>query len=110
MGAYDALTQRWFVEMLQDYGSFETNLSTLGVDVYYTSLLEQVADLREEVEDNQKLLVAMGDADLFGRFKELSSQDVADSIEAAFREAGSNLDEAMVTSAYQDAMRQAAMA
>lgn len=40
----------------------------------------------------------------------MSTQEVADSIEAAFREAGSDLDEEIVRVAYQNAMQQAAMA
>ena len=66
-------------------------------------------DLREEIEDNQVLLTALKDASLYRQYKEMSAREVADSIEAAFREAGIGMDEAVVTAAYQDAMRQAAM-
>ena len=95
---------------LQDYGTFETNLSTLGVDIYYTSLLDQVAELRGEIEDNQDLIIATGDIGLFRQYKEMSAKEIADSIESAFREAGSDLDEETVRTVYQSAMRQAAMA
>ncbi len=110
MSVYDTLSSEWFIEKLQDYGTFETTLSTQGVDVYYTSLLEQVNDLRSEIEDNQALLIAIGDAELFRKYKEMSAKEVADSIESAYREAGRDLDEETVTAAYQNAMRQAAMA
>lgn len=110
MGVYDTLSSGWFVEKLQDYGTFETKLTTAGVDVYYLSLMDQVADLRSEIEDNQTLIVAIGDPELFRQYKEISAKEVADSIEAAFREAGSDLDEETVTAAYQHAMQQAAMA
>lgn len=109
MDAYETLQSRWFVETVQDYASFETHLDTLQIDVYYATLLGQVADLREEVLDNQKLIVAMGDLSLFRQFETLSNKDISDKIEAAFREAGDGLDEATVTSAYQDAMRLAAI-
>lgn len=55
MSVYDKLSSPWFIEMLQDYAMFETKLNTLGVDVYYLSLVEQIRDLREKVEDNQEL-------------------------------------------------------
>ena len=110
MSVYDALSSEWFIEKLQDYGTFETKLSTQGVDVYYKSLLDQVADLRSEIEDNQALIVAIGDAALFRQFKEMSAKEVADSIESAYREAGCDLDEETVRAAYQNAMQQAAMA
>lgn len=110
MSVYDTLSSKWFIEMLQDYGMFETKLSTLEVDIYYISLLDQVADLKSEIEDNQTLMIALGNAELFRRFKEMSAKEVADSIESAYREAGSDLDEKIVRVAYQNAMQQAAMA
>lgn len=110
MSVYDTLSSKWFIEKLQDHGSFETKLSTLGVDIYYISLLDQVADLRDEIEDNQALLVAIGDIELFRQFKELSTKEVTDTIEAAYLEAGSDLDEKIVRTAYKTAMQQAAMA
>ncbi len=110
MSVYDTLSSEWFVEKLQDYGMFEAKLSTLGVDIYYISLLDQVADLRSEIEDNQALIIALGDIERFRQFKEMSAREVADSIELAYREAGSELDEETVIKAYQNAMQQAAMA
>ncbi len=110
MSVYDTLFSEWFIEKLQDYGTFETKLSTQSVDVYYTSLLDQVADLRSEIEDNQALMIAIGDLELFRQFKEMSAKEVADSIESAYREAGRDLDEETVKAAYQDAMQKAAMA
>lgn len=110
MSVYDTLSSQWFIEKLQDYGMFEAHLSTLNVDVYYISLLNQVADLRSEIEDNQALIIAIGDMELFRQYKEMSSKEIADTIESAFREAGSDLDEETVTTAYQDAMQLAAIA
>lgn len=64
MSVYDKLSSPWFIEMLQDYAMFETKLDTLGVDVYYLTLVEQIRDLREKVEDNQELIIALGDIEL----------------------------------------------
>ena len=110
MGVYDTLSSKWFVEKIQDYGIFETNLDTFGVDMLYISLMDQVNDLREEIQDNQVLIIALGDAELFRQYKELSEKEIADTIEAAFREAGKDMSEDVVKQAYQNAMRQAAMA
>ena len=68
-----------------------------------------MADLREEIEDNQALIIAAGDIDLLRQFKEYTSKDVLDSIEDAFEKAGSEMDEETVRRAYQEAMQQAAM-
>ena len=111
MEVYDTLTSQWFIEKLQDYGTFETSLSTAEVDAYYISLLDQVKDCRCEIKDNQSLIIAMGDADLFRQYKELSTKEVVDSIEAACREAGRDMhmDESTVMSAFHNAMQQIAM-
>lgn len=110
LGIYDTLSSQWFIEKLQDYASFETSLSTFGVDAYYISLLDQVADLKEEIEDNQKLIAAMGDIDIYRKYRELTKKEISDSIERAFKEAGSDMDETTVMNAYHTAMQQAALA
>ena len=109
MSIYDILSSERFVEKIQDYGTFETNLSSLEVDIYYKSLLEQVVDMRDEIEDNQALIVAVGDAELFKQYKDMSAQQVVDSIEAAYRESGSDFNEKTVKTAYENAMRQMAI-
>lgn len=109
MEVYDTISSEWFIEKLQDYGALETKLSTQEVDIYYISLLEQVDDLREEVEDNQALIISANDINLFRQFKALTEEEVIESIEDAFKEAGSNMDEETVRKACQTAMQQAAM-
>lgn len=66
-------------------------------------------ECRCEIKDNQFLIVALGDADLFRQYKELSTKEVIDTIEAAYREAGKDMDESVVMSAFHNAMQQAAM-
>ena len=93
MSVYDKLSSPWFVEMLQDYAMFETKLNTLGVDVYYLALVEQIRDLREKVEENQELIIALGDIELLHSLHEAINANVEQAIEAAFSEAyrGDNL-------------------
>ena len=110
MGVYDTLSSKWVIEKLQDYAYFETSLDTFGVDAYYISLQDQVADLKEEIEDNQKLIAAMGDIDIYRKYRELTEKEISDSIEKAFKDAGSDMDEATVMNAYHTAMQQAALA
>lgn len=109
MEIYDTMSSKWFVEKLQDYASFDTKLSTPEVDIYYISLLDQVADMREEIEDNQALIIAAGDIELFRAFKELTTKEIIESIEDTFKEAGIDMDQETVMAAYQNAMQQAAM-
>ena len=110
MGVYDTLLQKWFIEKLQDYGTFEADLTTIQVDAYYLALMEQVSDLREEIIDNQSLIIAFGEGDVYREYQQLNAKQIAETVEAAFREAGAGLDESIVSSAFHNAMQQAAMA
>lgn len=87
MSVYDKLSSTWFVEMLQDYAVFETKLNTLGVDVYCLALVEQIKDLRQKVEDNQELIIALGDIELLHSLHEAVNANVEKIIETAFCEA-----------------------
>ena len=110
MGIYDTLSQKWFVEKLQDYGTFEADLTTIQVDAYYLTLMDQVADLKEEIIDSQALIVAFGDADAYREYQHLSAEQIVDTVEAAFKEAGAGVDEPIVSSAFHNTMQQFAMA
>lgn len=109
-GIYDMLLRKWFIEKLQDYGTFEAELTTIQTDAYYSTLTEQVSDLKEEITDNQALILAFGDKDTYRQYRQLSAQQIADTVKAAFREVGAGLDESMVSAAFHHAMQQAAMA
>ena len=110
MNIYDTLSSPWFAEKLQDYGAFNTKLRPAGVDVYYKNLLNQVKDLREEIEDNQTLLVAMKDMEIFQKYKTMSTKEVEDAIKEAYEEAGVGMDASEVTEAYENTMKMMAMA
>lgn len=106
MRIYDTLSSDWFVEKLQDFGMFESRLTTVGVDIYYTMLLEQIADLRQEVEDNQSLIIAVGDIDLLRQLREYSQRDIKETIEKAFSEVLEEAQDPAAEKVFQDAMAQ----
>ena len=110
MGIYDKLSMPWFTEKLQDYAVFKTRLRPTDVDVYYKSLVNQVKDLREEIEDNQELLVAMKDADLFRKYRTMTTEEVEKAIRSAFEEAGAGMEQAEISEAYESTMKMMAMA
>ena len=109
MGVYKTLSDDWFVEKLQDYGMFETDLNTLGIDVFYKGLLEQVKEERENVEDNQALILALEDIDLLHVLHENSDRDVRETIRSAFEDAGAETDMSVVNGAFDNAMKLAAI-
>ena len=85
-GIYGILSSQWFVEKLQDYAVFETSMNTREIDFYYTSLIEQVIDQKEVVEDNQKLIAALGDVSLLYKFNEMTNKEVKDMISDSYIE------------------------
>lgn len=109
MTVYSTLLSQWFIEKLQDHGMFETRLTTTGVDIYYTELLDQVSGLRQEVEDNQKLIVAIGDATILNDIRETSFREVKESIESALKEAFAEYDTSEYREVFDVAMKQVAM-
>lgn len=110
MGVYSTLSAPWFVEKLQDYAMFETPLNTLGVDTYYTSLMDQVIEQREEVEDNQELIISLGDITLMDALRDMTDKDIKTTITAAFAEACGEDASPEVKKVYEDAMKQMAIA
>jgi hypothetical protein len=109
MGVFDTLSSEWFVEKLQDYGTFEAKLNTIDVDVYYISLIDQVMELRQEVEDNQELISSIGDLKVLQAFREYSDREVKETIEAAFREAFEGIDDPSAVEIQKNALEQVAL-
>lgn len=92
MGVYDHLSSDWFAELLQDYALFELGFSTIEVDAYYTALTEQVSDLRQEVVDNQILIITVADPELLRIVHEVTTQNVRETITAAIDAAFAGMD------------------
>ena len=110
MSIYEKLSSDWFVERLQDIATFDMQLSADQTDAYYLTMKEQVSDYREEVEDNQTLILAFGNMEALAEYRKMSSKEVADAVEKAFSDADVDLKDSDVAAAYQNAMQQAAIA
>lgn len=109
-GIFKKLESDEFVERIQDHGVFDLGLSMLEADVYYLNLLEQVKEMEETVEDNQKLVVEFGDAELMAAFETYVNIDVSGAIKEAFEQTEGAMQDAEVVEIYQDAMKQMALA
>ncbi|MDO4492092.1 MAG: hypothetical protein Q4B85_13595 [Lachnospiraceae bacterium] len=110
MGAYSTLLSQPFVEKLQDYAVFDAKLNTLGVDAYYISLMDQVVEQKEEVEDNQELIISLGDSTLLEALRDMTDMDIKKTISDAFSEACGDNSSPEVKKVYEDAMKQVGMA
>ena len=86
LGIYETLLSQQFIEKLQDYAAFETNMNTLEIDAYCKNLTDYVIDRKEVIEDNQTLIAALGDVSLLEKFNEMINKEVKDMISEAYVE------------------------
>ena len=86
LSIYETLSSQQFIEKLQDYAAFETNMNTLEIDAYCKSLTDQVLDQKEVIRDNQTLIAALGDVSLLNKFNEITNKEVKDMISDSYIE------------------------
>lgn len=92
MAAFDKMTANTFIERIQDQGIFEMGLNTVETDCYYINFVDQIRSLKQDVEDNQKMIMAIDDEDLFRAALNTSNENVKSEIEHALEEAGVPVD------------------
>ena len=110
MAVFETLVSDEFVEKIQDHGVFDLGLSTFETDVYYINLCDQVREMKETVEDNQKLVFELGSKEMMAAFEEYLNREVAGSIQEAFSQTEGVMDDPEVVDVYQSAMKQMALA
>ncbi|MCJ0574862.1 hypothetical protein [Enterococcus cecorum] len=108
-GIYDALTSQCFIEKLQDYAMFETSFNTLGVDTYCMGLLDKVVELKEEVEDNQELIIALGDMDSLRSLRKMTETDIKNTIINAVTESCGEEPAPELKQVFEDTLQQVAV-
>lgn len=108
MSTYSILLEKGFVEKLQDFTIFEKKLSSFDADIYYVSLLDQVHNLREEVETNQQLITALYEAKLLNPVRDCINSSVRESIDEMLK-GYSLLDDPDIKNAYTTSLQQAAL-
>lgn len=108
MGVYDDLSSQWFIELLQDYALFEVGFGTAEVDAYYSALTEQVSDLRQEVVDNQILIITVANPELLRTVYEITIRNVRESVAAAIDTAFAGVDVETVDRIRKSALEQVA--
>lgn len=76
----------WFVELLQDHGIFDLGLNTDEMDTYYNEFLEQVQDQKQEVIDNQEIILTLQDTSLLNVFHEKTNEEIHNELEKEISE------------------------
>ena len=93
VGIYDKLSSGDFIEQLQDFGMFEMNLSTVETDCFCVSFYDQIRSLKQDIEDNQSMIVAVDDKELFRSIVRQTNEEARREIESVLREADVPLDQ-----------------
>ena len=110
MSVFDKLADEQIVKKIQDHGLLDLNLSSVETDAYYLSLFGSVKEMVEDIENNQKLIMALDNEDTLSCYYEYISKDVSASIHEVFDEEKNLLNSLDIEDSYRDAMRQVGLA
>ena len=110
MSVYNTITSNSFLELLQDYASFETKLTTLEVDIFCSSLINQAKTLQQEVCDNQTLIEEIGKVDILTSLHKYTTQEVRNELDKAFSAVFENNDDPEIIKVYEEAKKCIALA
>ena len=110
MSIFDKLASNEVLRKIQDHGIFDLNLSTTENDMYYISLYDQIMSLKEDVVDNQTLIRTLDDEELLLDFSKYVDGEVSETIKNAFEQTEGCAANEEVSKAFQDAMKQVALA
>ena len=88
VAVFDRLTSPEFMKYIQDCGIFEMGLNTVENDCFTVSFSDQIKSLKKDIEDNQAMIRAIDDKELFESVVNRCNEEIRDEIEAALKEAG----------------------
>lgn len=91
LSIFDALSSREFIEKIQDYGFFEIGLNTTENTAFYIGYFDQVQTLKQEIVDNQTIIVKTDDHEGLKEFAAYNSKVVRNKLENALQEAGEDV-------------------
>ena len=106
MGIYSNLLLPEFIERLQDYAFFEVGFYTLGVDIYCHELFNQVICQKQEIEDNQELIMAIKDSTILNNLREFNINELKQDLENALEEAFEDNQTAEASRVYNEIQKQ----
>ena len=107
---FDRLVSPEFMMNIQDHGMFDLNLSTIENDIYHISLFDLIKSLIEDVKDNQTLIKTLDSQESLAQVSNCINSEVVIGVQNAFSEIEGALEQEEVVKAYQDAMKQMALA
>ena len=92
VSTFDKLSSSDFLQSIQDLGIFEMGLTTVEDDYLYINFSDQVKSLKQDIEDNQKMVENIDDQNLFRAVVDKTNEEIKTEIESALDDAGVQLD------------------
>lgn len=106
MHIYDQLTSKWFVEMLQDYAVFETDLSLYYADLYYIEILDSILEQKQGIRDNQELISYIDDEKTLNILLDEHDKEVKNTIKESFDEVFEGVNDNEINQLYDNVLSQ----
>lgn len=106
MNVFDELSQQWFIDKLQDHATFDLDLDIEETDAYYISMMDQIFEKKQEIEDNLDLIHALGKVDLLRNVRETNIKELQEEMDRAFAEAFQEMNDPTMDQSIQQAMKQ----
>ena len=110
MKTFDRLTNPELVKRLQDHALFDLELSTKETDAYYMSLVGQIKDYVEEINDNMTLIETLNDKELVAEMRKALTEDIKKDIEDSVNSVDDVKDNPEIKKVYEEALRQVVVA
>lgn len=96
---FSKLSSSAFIDKIQDTGIFEIGLNTEENDIFYKSYYEQICNLKEDIEDNQTMIAAINDPEIFNSVMKTTTEEIRNEITAVFSDIG------LDSEVYEDALK-----
>lgn len=88
----DKLASPEMVKLVQDYGLLDKQYDTVTTDYTCLSYIDQIENLKQDIEDNQYMIITTQDRQLFTEIHNKAKDDVKAKLDAAIKEVGMQFD------------------
>ncbi len=106
---FDVLLSKEFAVKIQDYCVLDNGLTTFETDRFYSSLCQQVEDMKTAINDNQILVKELGNTELVEAYENYINSEVASSIQEALEQTEGAMDDDKIIDFCQETMKRMAL-
>ena len=92
VAVFDKLSSSAFIDTIQDLGMFEMGLNTVENDRFYIEFYDQIRSLKQDIEDNQTMIIAIDDRNLLNTVRNKTNEEIQFEIESALKAADVELE------------------